>query len=155
MNKLNWQGITEILAAASIVLSMIFVGYEIRENSAVARATLLSTFALEGVPLALAQDAELASLMRRVAFGESYSDFDADEQFRITMFYQALLNVQNAYFVAAKDGVLEDSDQNPISNSGAYDNDFFRITWNGFFRTQYSLEFVEFLESLNWNSGSE
>lgn len=152
MNKLSWRTVSEFIAAFSIVVSMIFVGLEIRGNSAVARATLVSTFAIEGAPMQLARDPIIAPILARVTSGEPMENFDAVESFRIAAFYTGMLNVQNAYFVASNEGVIQDGDQSAISNSGAYSNIYFRALWESYFKDMYSREFIDYFESLSWNN---
>ena len=154
MNNINWRNATEIIAVTSIVLSLIFVGYELRENSAVARSNAFNVFIVsisENIQN-LAGDPILAPLVVRVNHGAMPNDFDADEQFRITLHFDSLLRLWEGLYRSVQEGILGDEYLLVVGKGGAFNNPYFRSIWPTDIRAGYTLDFVEFFQGLDWNS---
>lgn len=156
MNSISWRSITELVAAISIVISLVFVGYELRENSAIARSDSFSayTLAVAEINFDIATDPILTPLIRRVTEGGSRNEFDGDERYRVFLFYQGILNVYEGLFRAIEEGILPSNDLSSIFNIGLFGNIYFEDLWSNSLRHVYSPGFIEFFETLEWNTAS-
>jgi len=156
MKEFNWRTISEIVAVASIVLSLLFVGLELRDNAAVARANAYR----EAATLAfstmqdLAHDPELSHLMNRAFNGELPTSFDDDERFRISIFLNSIVQIVESRYRSMESGLIENSEGAGLAG-GSFQNPFFREIWTNGFRSTYAPDFVEYFESLAWNQGNQ
>ena len=71
------KGMRDTLAAVGVVLSLIFVGYELRQNTQVARAAAVQAIADQSLEVILAwtSDAESLRLLRHVLDGATPDAF--------------------------------------------------------------------------------
>ena len=150
----NWKTASELAAVASIVLSLVYVGFELRENSAISRSDAYNTYAISVSEnqANLALDPTLSSLMARAFRGAEPNEFTADEQFRISIFLQSILRLQEGLFQSVSEGILSEEHLGLVSGAGAWNNPFFRQIWLRGFRVNYTSEFVDYFESLDWNT---
>ena len=76
MNKVNLRQIVELVGIVSIVLSLLFVGIEIQQNTNVATNQAYNDFGsrYQELTLSIAHDEELSSLIARIQEGETSSD---------------------------------------------------------------------------------
>lgn len=154
---IGWKSVTEFLAAGSIVLSLVFVGLEIRENSAIARADAYnrtSTNAAEAMR-DLITDPELSSLMRRASTGEDLESFTDDELFRIRVFLQSLVQIHLSQYKAAQAGLIPMEEFRTLpGGGGAFSMPIFRDMWHSGYKNSLQADYVEFTEGLPWNAGN-
>ena len=72
MNKPNWNVIGQLVAGAGVVLSLMFVGYEIHQNTAVARMAAAQAFTQQIIDInAIIVSGDMPSLNTRLAAGNS------------------------------------------------------------------------------------
>ncbi len=89
-----------MLSAAAVVLSLIFVGYEIRRNSAAVRGATYQSVMDASIDYAewVASDERVAALVVRVMNGEGPGDFSEEENLAITgIYYSVIRRAQNVY----------------------------------------------------------
>lgn len=145
--------IGQIAAAVSVVLSLIFVAYELRQNRAVAQMQAYNTF-VEGLrenDHFLASDPILTPLLVRVNSGAMPDEFTPEEQFRIRLNYTGLLRLWEGLFQTVETGILPPNTLEVVGQGGAFDNPYFRSIWPSL-RRGFTEEFVGFFESLEWVS---
>ena len=154
IKRIDWRTVTELIAAVSIVTSLIFVGIELRENSAIARSNAYSVYAVSvsESQSALAAEPILLPIMRRAFTGELPSEFDEDEYFRAYLEFQSIVRLHEGLFRSVQEGILEENQLFLLSATDSFDNPFFRSIWPGRIRNSYTNDFVEHFETLAWNS---
>jgi hypothetical protein len=153
----NWKLIIEVLGVASIVASLVFVGMELRQSSALARMEARQNYLTP-----------LSESFRELAMNSEYSDlalnmFDSDRELsdisrtefaRIQSFYSSYLALAYGVYSAVQDDILDETDLALVSDSsGAYNTDVFRFLW--FERNlgrAYAEDFRIYFETLSWNS---
>ena len=103
--------IGEGLAALGVVVSLLFVGYEIRQNTQVSRAASLEAQAELGAEIALnfLADAEVVQFFTRIADGALPSDFEKHENTKIRLMYVALLRSAEVRYRHKDLGILDDT----------------------------------------------
>ena len=147
------NGLGQIIGAAGVVLSLLFVGYEIRQNTAVARtAAYHAIMADQGALLdVLATDPVLAGLLVRGGQGEGPDAFTDEELFRIGMSHRRNVRSWEGLFFAVQEKVLPPEALETVGKGRAFSNPFFRSIWPDL-RPAFAPDFVEFFEALPWNA---
>lgn len=100
----------EGLAALGVILSLVFVGYEIRQNTQVSRAAAIQGVtdqSLETI-LSWSEDEQAVALLGRVLKGAVPSDFTDDENTKLRLMYLASLRVAESRFRQSELGIIED-----------------------------------------------
>ena len=138
--------VREVLAAVSIVASLLFVGFEIRQNTQASASTAIQAAAALQVDvyLTMLEDEELLSLVARVIDGGRMSDFDARENFRLRVLVSIALKVTESRYRQASLGVIPEEEWFGANNS-LYQSDYMRDVWPTVKLTQ-APDFVEFVE---------
>jgi len=103
--------IGEGLAALGVVVSLLFVGYEIRQNTQLSKAASLEAQAELGAEIALnfLADAEVVQLFTRITDGALPSDFEKHENTKIRLMYVALLRSAEIRYRHNDLGILDNT----------------------------------------------
>ena len=147
------ERIPRMLGAAGVILSLLFVGYEIRQNTAVARTEAFHSFMADRSALLdiIATDPVLTPLIARAVGGEQAESFDEVERLRLQVYFTRSIRNWEGLFTAVREGVLDDEVLGVVGGGGAFDNDFFRAVWPSL-RHRFAPDFVQFFEGLPWNT---
>ncbi|MFT5500675.1 MAG: hypothetical protein ACI88G_000808 [Woeseiaceae bacterium] len=109
MGEPRWDAkrITELLGGLAVVISLIFVGIELRENATATKAEAAhnASMALHDWYLEVGTNAEAGSIFRRAMMDPESLDKDESFQF-VFMLHAGLLAYQDIYFLADQ-GALE------------------------------------------------
>jgi hypothetical protein len=155
MKNWNSKDIAEMIGIIALVASLIFVGIEINQNSAIARREAHSQFIanVSETLKDLSLNKELSSLLSNTLLNPEFdpSQLSAGEITQILSFYYALTYNWYGLFLAVEEDILDEKYLETIAAGGMYDSDIFRAIWPRM-RGVYSPEFVEFFESLSWNT---
>ncbi len=110
----------EGLAALGVILSLLFVGYEIRLNTRVSTAAAIqaSTDHSLQVILSWSEDEQAVTLLGRILSGEVPPDFTDYENTKLRLMYLAVLRLAESRYRQAELGILED-DATILGGSGA------------------------------------
>ncbi len=109
--NLNWRNLAEMIAVLSVVLSLIFVGVELRQNTNVAKASSYReiTEGLAEQRTFWASDPEVAAMYQAYAQGD-ISDFSDVQRTRLDFILTNIFSsYENAYF-SRKYGVIGDAE---------------------------------------------
>lgn len=100
----------EVLAAAGVVLSLIFVGYELRQNRQVARAAAVQAIADQSLDVILtwSSDPQSVQLLAQVLDGATPDAFSRDENAKLRLMFLALLRIAESRYRQAELGVVSD-----------------------------------------------
>ena len=103
--------IGEGLAALGVVLSLVFVGYEIRQNTQLSKAAALQAQAELGAEIALSwiADDDVIRLITRIRKGALPAEFDEHENVKIRVMYIALLRSAEIRYRLKELGILDDT----------------------------------------------
>ena len=151
MKNMGLKELIEMLGICAVVASLIFVGIEIQQNSAVARLEARQTIQNQNldISLAIASNAELSeaiSLMTLVATNQMEAqELDSVDTVRLYFTtYSVLLNMQTAYD-SVQEGILSESSLDGLG-AGFLNNDFGRAIWPQL-RGQLNDDFANWVES--------
>lgn len=150
MRRIAIKDILELMGIAGVIISLIFVGLEIRQNSAVAQAESIraANDGIRDIALSLSDSPELAQLVIDVNLGYvSPNELDRQQSSVLYFYNFAMLTNWSASFTAAQAGVI------PIEEFEEFDgtyliNPYVVTRWNAF-RPSLDRRFVEYVESLN------
>lgn len=95
------KDIAELVGLAAIVLSLVFVGLEIRQSAAATRGATQQALAdsAREASEALATDLETAELTLRFLSADDWSGFSDSERFRVVLLFTSMLRVyENAHY---------------------------------------------------------
>ncbi len=103
--------IAEGMAALGLVLSLVFVGYEIRQNTQLSKAAALQSQAELATEIILSwiADDDALRLVTRIRKGALPSDFNEHENAKIRMMYLALLRSAEIRYRQRELDILDDT----------------------------------------------
>lgn len=103
-------GLRASLAAAGVVLSLIFVGFELRQNTQVARAAAVQAIADQSIDVILAwtTDEQSVLLLSEVLRGATPDEFTREENTKLRLMFLAQLRIAESRHRQAELGVITD-----------------------------------------------
>ncbi len=154
IGEITWEAVSAISTAigtVTIVLSLLYVGHELKQNTAAARSEVFRNFRAEVADwqMAVALDQNLASLIDRTFHrGERRADLSYVEAVQMGTACLSLLNLYEACFLAGQEKILQEKDvQSIVSSSRLWNIPFVHDSW-ALWRTELGEEFVEYFESM-------
>ena len=147
-----WKESLELVGIAAIVVSLVFVGYELRQSTAIARSDAYSSFSSQFFELAsnAALDKRMSGLISQVNQGALPGDFTPEERVSIRMYQAAAVRVWEGLFRSVQAGVLPEEALESAASGILINNNFFRSTWAST-KQLYTSDFIAYFESLPWN----
>lgn len=102
----NWADIASILSAVAVVVSLVFVALQIRDNTAAVQSQNERDLvrSLQGLELNRVTDAELAALLLRARNGDTLSDLD---RYRVESLVYLYLNTWEEALHDVTHGLME------------------------------------------------
>lgn len=109
-NLSDWASIAEIVGAIAIVVSLVFVGFQIRENTtATQSATFQEHLGFEiDVLTAAASDPVLAKVYLQTTDGLPIAELDGDEGAQATWIWVATFRLWEGYFLQYRQGMMSE-----------------------------------------------
>jgi hypothetical protein len=139
----------ELLAAAGVVASLVFVGVEIRQNTAAVRGATYQAIAEGSVSSAqwLASDERIADFIVRLQMGAGPDDFSPQENMALAGLYHSVVRRAENVYLQVSQGLIPQRAYQHFRTSrqifaSAHFDDFWREA-----REDYDPEFVRFFES--------
>jgi len=144
--------IVEAFGVISVILSLIFVGVEINQNTNISRNQAYLDFSegLKNLTLQIATDEYLPLLASRALEGEISKDFSPENQMRLNSLQIATVRTWEGLFRSVQSGILPENVIRDFGGGALLNNDYFREQWP-IFKLQHTLEFVDFFEQQPWN----
>jgi hypothetical protein len=106
--------IPNLLSAIAVALSLIFVGFEIRQNTAAQRSGTIEGIASQRIEFNTATwtDDQMPGLLRRLREGAVAADFTPDDVQKIRVWYITYLRIQESAYRQVAVGVIGEDDYN-------------------------------------------
>ncbi|MBK50991.1 MAG: hypothetical protein CMQ45_01230 [Gammaproteobacteria bacterium] len=146
--------LAEIFGMIGVVLSLIFVGVEVNQNTNLSRNQAYLDFSesLKDLTLQIATDDVLPSLIARTVAGETRIDFSIEDQVRLNSMQIATVRVWEGLFRSWQSGLLPEETiiNTNIGGGILLNNDYFREFWKEV-KLQHTVDFVLFFEQQPWN----
>ena len=135
-----------LLSAIAVALSLIFVGFEIRQNTAAQRSATIEGIANQRIALMNATwtDDRMPRLLRRLREGALAADFTPDEIQRARLWYVTYLRIQESAYYQRAVGVIGVDDYNVSGPVMRFP--FLREQWPTL-QENFKQGFVDFLET--------
>ncbi len=147
-DRLDWKTVGQILAAASVVFSLLFVGYEIRQNTAVARMTAAQAFTQQIIDLnAILVTEGFPELASRMTDGELRKDFTPAELFQIDVTHLSLLRIWESVYRSVQERIVDEGLLDPVGGAGPspFSLPYFEESWP-LYRGAFTEDFAQFFE---------
>lgn len=143
----RWKALGQVLATLSVVLSLGFVGFEIRQNTVVARITASQVFTQQLIDINQIVITDLyAPLNTRINAGELRDDFTPDELLRIDVTIESILRIWESLYRSVQAGVTDPEMIEGLRDGrGPFFNDYFRESWPDY-KGAFTDDFVAFVE---------
>jgi hypothetical protein len=102
--------IAQVLSASAVVVGLVFVGYELRQNTAMMRGATMQAISDKYVDYVIAlADSIPADLMRRVHSGETTDDFTPVENTQISIMFNAFVQMLENSFLQHREGLVSEA----------------------------------------------
>lgn len=149
--RLSWRGIVEGIGVIGVVLSLVFVGTEIRQNTLASRAQARQELAAQNwdLLLRLTENDELAELWSREWTTEFLENLAPESAFKATVSAIALLTRLEGVYLQTAEGLLEEE---ALSGYGMiqprFEDSGFRALW-GRIRDTFNPRFRDYFDELH------
>ncbi len=141
------RAIRETLAALGVIVSLIFVGIEIRQNTSAVRGNSVQAIAQQNLEIALAAmtDGELLRTLVTLEAGSSIQDLDPAGRLRLGMYYMASLRITENRLRQVEVGILDEDALEQLGGVGSmYRTPYFQQWWDEN-KARFAADFVEFM----------
>lgn len=102
--------IAQVLSASAVVLGLVFVGFELRQNTAMMRGSTMQSISDKYVDYVTALvDSVPADLMRRVHDGEAMEDFTPIENTQVNILFNAFVQMLENSFNQHREGLVSEA----------------------------------------------
>ena len=147
-----WSTAREVGAAVGVILGLIFVGVEIRENTSAIQGSTLQAISDQSMNLQMefATDPELVRLMPQV-IGDSIlpSDLNDEDQYRVLVAYLSIVRVAENRFQQASLGTVPGEGPDQFGGSSVlYTTPYIRALWP-IIRGNFAPDFLDYFERQN------
>ena len=146
-------GIERILAATGVIISLLFVGYEIRQNTQVARATAVQEINNQIIEWATeaAHDPEWVRVITALYGGKKFSELSPEDRTRYNWVVAQTVRLMESRYRLLQLGVIDEADLGVgggTSNPAWFQSAHFLEWWQSADREQsWSPDFLEFFET--------
>ena len=139
-----WKETAEVIGVVGVIASLIFVAFEIRQNTDAIRSATVQDISRWSYDASMAA-VEFPELLR-ARQAACRGDLSEDQRPALFVYYASLLRLQANRFQQAQLGILdEELALNLGGRGGAYTNPFFEEAWS-ILRNDFGPEFQEFIE---------
>ena len=153
-----WKETAELIGVLGVIGSLIFVAFEIQQNTSATLSTAMQAISDQSVSinLALAQDSELRATFRTSLSEDGLDRLTEDQTVQLGSYYVAILRMHQNRFQLIQLGIVDDEDVYSAGGYGdTYYSPFFKEFWRKV-RHRYSDEFVRWFEDqLGFEDGSD
>ena len=148
MDKKN---LIEVVGILSVVISLLFVGYELRQNTSVSRYQAYndSTSRFQDLTLFIAADNELSELQLKMRTASSLDEYAPLEIEKLLNLFYATTRTFEGQYRAYQAGLIQNSDL-ATGSGGLVNNSTYRLLWPRS-KILFGPDFVEWWEGKAWN----
>ncbi len=159
---MNWeaiQGLGEVVSAVAVVISLVYLGRQIRMSNRLGRAEAwrLPTSDLNALDASFAQDANFRDAIFRAAVGhETPEKFSQSEQQLINFYMLSITNLYEQLYREIREGILDSEAIDDFGARTVIENPYYQANWAPVFKATMGASFAQFFENhfqLNQKSG--
>lgn len=147
------KSLQQAAGALGVILSLLFVGYEIRQNTQVARASAVQATAAQIVDwqTEVALDPDWVRIMTFLGQGGRFADLSAEDRMRYQWVVSATVRIMDNRFRQMQLGVIDAEDLGVgggTANPNWFRSDHLLDWWRSQDRTtQWAPDFLDFFET--------
>ena len=140
------KGLRDAFAATGVILSLLFVGYEIRQNTAAQQSATIEGLLDQRVELTIAAwtDSDMTRVVRLLREGALGEDLTPDDLQRGRLFLITYIRILEGAWRQVSLGVVDDETYDFFSRGGVQAWPFFHEQWPSL-TGSFDPRFVEFL----------
>jgi len=130
--KLSSRSVIEAASAVGIVASLVFVGMEVRQNTAAIRGSAIQEMAAQSVEFVTAwtTDENFPRILAQALDGALPDDFSAEDDMRLRLGYITAIRTYESRFLQVKLGILdEDIFEQMAGNANFYHLPYLKAAW--------------------------
>jgi hypothetical protein len=148
---MNWDAIGaigEILGAIVVVVSVIYLASQVRQNTAAARADALRSFSIEvsNQFMEWGKDERLSELWLKIYHeGASRKDLSGSDMMSISFMVISRLNILNAAYRSFREGILTENEFEQMLSTRVWELPFVHDSWS-FYKKELSGDFIDYME---------
>lgn len=149
----RWTRAERGLAAIGVILSLLFVGLEVRQNTQAVRGAAMQAISDQGISQILegAADPDWVRILTLLGGGGKFADLSPDDQMRFGMRASVSVRIMDNRYRQVKLGILDESGLSVgtgVRNTTWYRSQYFRDFWQAQnIASEYDPEFVDFMET--------
>ena len=149
---MNWDAIGaigELLGALVVVISVVYLAGQVRQNTAASRAEALRSFSIEvsNQFLAWATDERTSGIWHKIMYEQiGRSDFPPADMMTASFCIMSRLNTYDAAFRSYKEGILTEEEFRPMLTTRIWDTPFVKDSWP-IYKRELSPDFVQHMEN--------
>lgn len=152
--KPKWKFLGQLLGALGVILSLIFVAWEIRQNTEAVKSATIQAISEQSIAAAnlAVQNKDLRDAFLIAIKEQSLS---ADQDAQVTFFYMSLMRLNMNRFLQFKLGILEKETVLYLGmHQGPYQSTHFKTFWDQD-KASWPEDFVSFMETVVFNRSIE
>ncbi len=146
---MSGKAIRETLAALGVIASMVFVGMEIRQNTAIAKMAAAQTFTQQQLDLNQVILTEgYPALNTRMIEGAPRRDFSSGDQLRLDATYLSVIRIWESLYRSVELGIQDQEMLDAITDGPSpFASPYFIESWP-FYRGAFTEDFASYFEEL-------
>lgn len=108
--KSSASALAQAVSALAVVLGLVFVGYELRQNTRMMRGSTMQAISDKYVDYVTGMvDPARADLLRRIHLNETTEDFSSVENTQITIMFNAFVQMLENSYLQHREGMVSDA----------------------------------------------
>ena len=147
---MSGKAIRETLAALGVIASMVFVGLEIRQNTAVARMVAAQTFTQQQLDLNQVIMTEgYPELNTRMIEGALRQDFSSGDRLRLDATNLSVIRIWESLYRSVQLGIQDEEMLKAITDGPTpFELPYFVQSWPMMYRGAFTEDFASYFEEL-------
>jgi hypothetical protein len=147
LKKWIWKETAETVGVLGVIATLIFVAFEVRQNTQVSRAASIQAMADASIQIALAwaNDDEGLALLNQVFNGAVPSDLTPMENAKLRMYYVAALRSAESRYRQIELGLLPEGDAWVGGSAAIYSAQYAAAYWP-VLRSTIAADFAAYME---------
>ena len=153
MNSSKLRDYLEIAGIFGVMISLLFVGFELRHSSKVAKIEAYEAYNSNVIEITLEMSGnpKLAGLVIRSFQDLKIEELSNEEYGILFSYFLAHVHARSGIFTAIKEGILPESFRTSIEKTRFFNNNIFRSMWP-IQKREFDEEFISFFEKQSWNT---
>lgn len=130
MNWDLWSTVGELIGAAAVVVSLVYVSRQIRMSNQLARAeaSRTPTSDLNMLNASFGTNSEFRAALRKAIEGTERKDFDSDSRVLLDLYFVSVTNIYEQLSREVREGILSDEALD-FGGKGLFELPFYRTSW--------------------------